>query len=110
MKIIYEDERFYIETHHKIQVDNIEEQNIDFWLTVNGETFSGSAFTLVNIQYLMAKDNRSGESAFGSYFLCAYMLVLKEMTTECLVAAIKDILNDESLDLEKVFLHLPNSI
>lgn len=32
MKIIYEDERFYIETHHEIQVDKVEEQNIDFWL------------------------------------------------------------------------------
>ncbi|NAS01482.1 hypothetical protein Ahae11616_01825 [Acinetobacter haemolyticus] len=103
MKIIYEDERFYIETYHEIQVDKVEEQNIDFWLTVNGKTFSGSAFALANIQYLMTKDNRMGESAFGSYFGCADMLILKEMTVECLVKAIKDILNNQSLDIEKIF-------
>lgn len=109
MKIIYEDERFYIETHHEIQIDNIEEQNIDFWLlTVDGKTFSGSAFTLANIQYLMIKDNRAGESAFGPYFWSADMLVLKEMTIECLVSTIENILNDESLDIGRIFTQVPN--
>ena len=105
--MIYEDEQFYIETHHEIQVDKVEEQNIDFWLTVNSKTFSGSAFTLANIQYLMTKDNRTGESAFGSYFWCAD--ILKEMTVECLGKAIKDILSDQSLDIEKIFTQVANN-
>ncbi|EPF93142.1 hypothetical protein GCM10025882_05400 [Acinetobacter gyllenbergii] len=108
MKIIYENERFYIKTSHEIQEDKIEEQNIDFWLTVNGKTFSGSAFTLANIQYLMTKDSRTGESALGSYFWCADMLVVKEMTIECLVSTIENILNDESLDIGKIFTQVPN--
>ena len=109
MKIVYENELFYIETHHEIQMDKVEEQNIDFWLTVNSKTFSGSAFTLANIQYLMTKDNRMGESAFGSYFWCADMLILKEMTVECLGKAIKDILSDQSLDIEKIFTQVVNN-
>ncbi|MDM1019060.1 hypothetical protein QSV37_01855 [Acinetobacter sp. VNK23] len=109
MRIIYKDERFYIETHHEIQVNKIEEQNIDFWLTINGKTFSGSAFTLANIQHLMTKDNRTGESAFGSYFWCADMLVLKEMTIGCLVKTLKDILNDESLDIGRIFTQVANN-
>lgn len=108
MKIVYENELFYIETHHEIQMDKVEEQNIDFWLTVNGKTFSGSAFTLANIQYLMSKDNRAGQSAFGSYFWCADMLVLKEMIIECLVSTIENILKDESLDIGKIFTQVPN--
>ena len=108
MKIVYENELFYIKTHHEIRMDKVEEQNIDFWLTVNGKTFSGSAFTLANIQYLMTKDNRAGESAFDSYFWCADMLVLKEMTIECLVSTIENILNDESLDIGKIFTQVPN--
>ena len=71
--------------------------------------FSGSAFTLANIQYLMTKDNRMGESAFGSYFWCADMLILKEMTVECLGKAIKDILSDQSLDIEKIFTQVVNN-
>lgn len=108
MKIIYESELFYIETHHEIQVVKVEEQNIDFWLTVNGKTFSGSAFTLANIQYLMTKNNRTGESAFGSYFWCADMLILDQMTLECLVKAITDILNDESLDMGRILTQVIN--
>ena len=108
MKIIYESELFYIETYHEIQAVKVEEQNIDFWLTVNGKTFSGSAFTLANIQYLMTKDNRTGESAFGSYFWCADMLVVKEITIECLVSTIENILNDESLNIERIFTQVPN--
>lgn len=56
MKIIYESELFYIETQHEIQAVKVEEQNIDFWLTVNGKTFSGSAFTLANIEYSIFND------------------------------------------------------
>ncbi|WP_019385444.1 hypothetical protein [Acinetobacter venetianus] len=76
MKIIYESELFYIETHHEIQAVKVEEQNIDFWLTVNGKTFSGSAFTLANIQYLMTSDNRTDGSALGCYFWCSDILSL----------------------------------
>lgn len=47
----------------------------------------------------MTKDNRMGESALGSYFWCVDMLILDQMTLECLVKAITDILNDESLDM-----------
>ncbi|WP_228715642.1 hypothetical protein [Acinetobacter suaedae] len=59
-------------------MDKVEEQNIDFGLTVNGKIFFGNAFTLANIQYLMTQDNRAGESAFGSYYWCVDMLVLKK--------------------------------
>lgn len=56
----------------------------------------------------MTKDNRTGESAFGSYFWCTDMVVLKEMTIECLVRTLEDILNDESLDIGMIFTQVPN--
>lgn len=56
----------------------------------------------------MTKDNRTGESAFGSYFWCADMLILDQMTLECLVKAITDILNDESLDMGRILIQVVN--
>ena len=53
MQTIYQDDAFSIKTYHNIPEDDVEQQNIDFWLIIGDKTFLGSAFTLANIQYLM---------------------------------------------------------
>jgi hypothetical protein len=109
MQTIYQDDAFSIKTYHNIPEDDIEQQNIDFWLIIGDKTFWGSAFTLANIQYLMTKDNRTGESAFGTYFWASDMIILKEMTVECLVKAIRNILNDQSLNIGEIFTQVANN-
>ena len=109
MQTIYQDDAFSIKTYHNIPEDDVEQQNIDFWLIIGDKTFWGSAFTLANIQYLMTKDNRTGESAFGTYFWASDMIILKEMTVECLVKAIRNILNDQSLNIGEIFTQVANN-
>ena len=109
MQTIYQDDAFSIKTYHNIPEDDIEQQNIDFWLIIGDKTFLGSAFTLANIQYLMTKDNITGESAFGTYFWASDMIILKEMTVECLVKAIRNILNDQSLNIGEIFTQVANN-
>ena len=109
MQTIYQDDAFSIKTYHNIPEADIEQQNIDFWLIIGDKTFLGSAFTLANIQYLMTKDNRTGESAFGTYFWASDMIILKEMTVECLVKAIRNILNDQSLNIGEIFTQVANN-
>ena len=109
MQTIYQDDAFSIKTYHNIPEDDIEQQNIDFWLIIGDKTFLGSAFTLANIQYLMTKDNRTDESAFGTYFWASDMIILKEMTVECLVKAIRNILNDQSLNIGEIFTQVANN-
>jgi hypothetical protein len=109
MQTIYQDDAFSIKTYHNIPEDDVEQQNIDFWLVIGDKTFLGSAFTLANIQYLMTKDNRTGESAFGTYFWASDMIILKEMTVECLVEVIRNILNDQSLNIGKIFTQVANN-
>ena len=109
MQTIYQDDAFSIKTYHNIPEDDVEQQNIDFWLIIGDKTFLGSAFTLANIQYLMTKDNRTGESAFGTYFGASDMIILKEMTVECLVKAIRNILNDQYLNIGEIFTQVANN-
>jgi hypothetical protein len=109
MQTIYQDDAFSIKTYHNIPEEDVEQQNIDFWLIIGDKTFWGSAFTLANIQYLMTKDNRTGESAFGTYFWASDMIILKEMTVECLVKAIRNILNDQSLNIGEIFTQVANN-
>ena len=95
MQTIYQDDAFSIKTYHNIPEDDIEQQNIDFWLIIGDKTFLGSAFT--------------GESAFGTYFWASDMIILKEMTVECLVKAIRNILNDQSLNIGEIFTQVANN-
>ena len=80
--------------------------NIDFFVKFQDKTYKGSACTVENIIYCM---NRSllGEDCYSrakaDYFIQTDMVVLREMTVECLKATIEDIIDDPSLSLDIFF-------
>ena len=95
---IYQNEKFSLVTHHQIPNEDTAHQNIDFTIKIEDKTYWGSATTTENIQYLMEKDKRTGESAFGSYSWQTNTIILKDFTVECLALAVEDIIQENLLN------------
>lgn len=98
LKTIYQNEKFSLVIHHQIPTEDIIDQNIDFTIKIENKTYWGSATTTENIQYLMEKDKRTGESAFGAYHWQTNAIILKDFTLECLALAVEDIIKESLLD------------
>ncbi|OCZ52656.1 hypothetical protein A7P21_12345 [Acinetobacter seifertii] len=96
--LTYECSKFKILVMHELDNFNVAEQNIDFNIIVDNIIYAGTAVTLKNIEYLMNKFRASGDCHFGRYFWQSNMLILEEMTIDCLRAALLDIIKDKTLD------------
>ncbi|WP_284118350.1 hypothetical protein [Acinetobacter seifertii] len=96
--LTYECSEFKILVMHELDNFNVAEQNIDFNIIVDNIIYAGTAVTLKNIEYLMNKFRASGDCHFGRYFWQSNMLILEEMTIDCLRAALLDIVKDKTLD------------
>lgn len=96
--LIYECSEFKLLVMHELDNFNVAEQNIDFNIIVDNIKYAGTAVTLKNIEYLMEKFRASGDCHFGRYFWQSNMLILEEMTIDCLRAALLDIVKDKPLD------------
>lgn len=96
--LTYECSEFKLLVLHELDNFNVAEQNIDFNIIVDNIKYAGTAVTLKNIEYLMEKFRVSGDCQFGRYFWQSNMLILEEMTIDCLRAALLDIVKDKTLD------------
>lgn len=96
--LTYECSEFKLLVMHELDHFNVAEQNIDFNIIVDNIKYAGTAVTLKNIEYLMNKFRASGDCHFGHYFWQSNMLILEEMTIDCLRAALLDIVKDKTLD------------
>ncbi|QNX04341.1 hypothetical protein [Acinetobacter seifertii] len=85
--LTYECSEFKLLVMHELDNFNVAEQNIDFNIIVDNIKYAGTAVTLKNIEYLMEKFRASGDCQFGRYFWQSNMLILEEMTIDCLRAA-----------------------
>ncbi len=107
MKTIHQSEKFSLVTYHQIPNEDIAHQNIDFTIKIKDKTYWGSATTIDNIKYLMEKDERTGEMAFGSYSWQTNTIILKNFTVECLALAVENIIKESFLD--SIFYLIPDS-
>lgn len=72
--------------------------NADVIVTLtDGSRWIGTAFTLANVQEIMKRHERSGESAGGRYFWAPDMLIVRELTEEALELTVADLIRDECL-------------
>lgn len=105
--LTYECSEFKLLVMHELNNFNVAEQNIDFNITVANIKYAGTAVTLKNIEYLMNKFRASGDCHFGRYFWQSNMLILEEMTIDCLRDALLDIVKNKSLDtLDDMFYRI----
>ncbi|WP_151742062.1 hypothetical protein [Acinetobacter seifertii] len=105
--LTYECSEFKLLVMHELDNFNVAEQNIDFNVTVDNIKYAGTAVTLKNIEYLMEKFRTSGDCHFGRYFLQSNMLILEEMTIDCLRDALLDIVKNKTLNtLDDMFYRI----
>lgn len=84
------------------EIDSFDDDNIDAYITLeNGDKYFGTFFTTRNIETIMRRHSESGESKGGIYFWATDMIIVKELTMECMNACIDDLL--ESRDFYSVF-------
>lgn len=81
--------------HHGLRQDG----NYDFWLTLpDGSDYSGTFFTLESITTLMNRNAESGECAHNAYFCCVNMVIVREMTPECLIKAATGLISERDFE------------
>lgn len=96
--LTYECSEFKLLVMHELDSFNVAEQNVDFNIAVDNIKYTGTAVTLKNIEYLMKKFRASGDCCFGRYFWQSNMVILEEMSINCLCDALLDIVENKSLD------------
>lgn len=106
--LTYECAEFKLLVIHELNKFNVSEQNVDFHITVDNNTYAGTAVTLKNIEYLMEKYKDSGECNYGRYFRQHDMVILAEMSLDCLCESLLDILKDKQVGiLDDIFYKIP---
>ncbi|MDQ9036380.1 hypothetical protein RFH07_07070 [Acinetobacter seifertii] len=106
--LTYECSEFKLLVMHELDNFNVAEQNIDFNIIVDNIKYAGTAVTLKNIEYLMNKFRASGDCHFGRYFWQSNMLILEEMTIDCLSDVLLDIVKSKTLNTLDDMFHRIN--
>ncbi|MGK8801594.1 hypothetical protein [Acinetobacter seifertii] len=106
--LTYECSEFKLLVMHELDNFNVAEQNIDFNIIVDNIKYAGTAVMLKNIEYLMNKFRASGDCHFGRYFWQSNMLILEEMTIDCLRDALLDIVKNKTLNTLDDMFHRIN--
>ena len=99
----YEFSEFKLVLFSKLDKTDISEQNNDFNIVKGNSAYAGTAVTLKNIEFLMHKFKNSGECNGGKYYWQHNMIILSEMSLDCLYESLLDIVNDPSLSLDEMF-------
>ncbi len=106
--LTYEYSEFKLLVMHELDNFNVAEQNIDFNIILDNIKYAGIAVTLKNIEYLMNKFRASGDCHFGRYFWQSNMLILEEMTFDCLRDVLLDIVKNKTLNTLDDMFHRIN--
>ena len=97
---LYDVDGIRIYTHHSFAVNDKISENLDFFLNYKGDSYAGTAFSLNCV--IASMNNTVIDSPFSNYFWAPYTIVMKEFSSECLIASILEIISDEKVLLENV--------
>ena len=97
---LYDADGIRIYTHHSFAVNDKISENLDFFLDYKGDSYAGTAFSLNCVIAFM--EDTITDSPFNNCFWAPYTIVIKEFSSECLIASILEIISDEKVLLENV--------
>lgn len=97
---LYEADGVRIYTHHSFEVSDKLSENLDFFLDYKGNVYAGTAFSLDCV--ITSMRDTVTDSQFSTYFWTPYTIVIKELSSKCLIAAILEIISDTTVVLEEV--------
>lgn len=98
--ILYDADGVRIYTYHSFEVNNKISENLDFFLDYKDNIYAGTAFSLNCV--IVSMDNTVIDSPFSNYFWTPYTIVIKEFSSEYLIASILEIISDKTVVLEEV--------
>lgn len=98
--ILYDADDVRIYSHHSFEVSDKLSENLDFFLEYKDYIYAGTAFSLNCV--IASMDNTVIDSPFSNYFWAPYTIVIREFSSEYLIASILDIISDETVVLEDV--------
>lgn len=85
-----------IEVIHGLDEVNPNDDNVDIVVTLSdGRRFSGTFFTLKNVETLMKRWKESGECLNGLYFFTPDCVIVKKLTQEIVEATVRDMIKNE---------------
>ena len=102
-KLIINEEKYRVIIYHA-DIDLYEQDdNYDIEIILNnGKRYSGTVFTLVNINSIMNKDKQTGEMDCGLYFGgCKDMVIVELLTIDVIARVVRSVYKDSLI--EKVF-------
>ena len=97
---LYDVDGIRIYTHHSFAVNGKISESLDFFLDYKGDSYAGTAFSL---NCVIASMNKTViDSPFNNYFWAPYTIVIKEFSSEYLIASILEMISDKTVVLEKI--------
>ena len=97
--ILYDESDIRIYTYHSFEVDNKFSENLDYFVEYDGYSYAGTAFSLDCVIAFMEDPTRD---AFTNYFWAPYTIAIKYFHSECLIKAVLEIINDDTVCLSDV--------
>lgn len=98
--ILYEANGIRIYTYHSFEVKDKISENLDFFLDYKVNSYAGTAFSLNCV--IASMEDTVIDSPFSNYFWVPYTIVIKEFSSECLIASILEIISNKTIVLEDV--------
>jgi len=78
------------------EVSDPSDQNTDVFIRFeNGEEYVASFFTIKNIVRMMSKNKVSGEQQNGSYFWSSDMVIVEEISEDCIRRTVEDLIKSQ---------------
>lgn len=97
---LYDTDGIRVYSHHSFAVKDKISENLDFFLDYKGNSYAGTAFSLNCVIAYM--EDTVTDSLFNNYFWAPYTIVIKDFSSEYLIASILEIINDKTIVLEEV--------
>ncbi|HCT73526.1 MULTISPECIES: hypothetical protein [Psychrobacter] len=97
---LYDADGIRIYTYHSFAVNDKFSENLDFFLDYKGNIYAGTVFSLNCVIAYM--EDTVIDSPFNNYFWAPYTIVIKEFSSEYLIASILEIISDKKVLLEDV--------
>lgn len=89
-----------IYTQHSFEVSEKLSENLDFFLDYKDDSYAGTAFSLNCV--IASVENTVTDSLSSNYFWAPYTIVIKEFSSEYLIASVLEMISDKTVILEEV--------